>query len=64
VFCCIPGHTGLPGNEAADVAKVVAVHRTLISDGTVGSDIYSFLHHTCLSSWRDGIMLRKTNCAW
>jgi hypothetical protein len=38
---------------------------TLVSDGTLGSDVRTFLHRSILSSWQDEWeMLRETNCLW
>jgi len=54
VFCWVPGHPGLPYNEAADAAtKVTALHGNLISDGALSSDICTSLQHVVLSSCQD-----------
>jgi hypothetical protein len=44
----------LPGSEAADAAaKAAALHGTLGSGRTVGSDVRTLLHRAILSSWQD-----------
>jgi hypothetical protein len=51
LFCPVTGHTGLPGNEAADAAaKAAALHGNLVSDRALGSDVRTFLHRDVLSS--------------
>jgi hypothetical protein len=54
VFCRVPGHTGLPGNEVADAAaKEAALHVNMTSDRAVGNDVRIFLHRIVLSLWQD-----------
>jgi hypothetical protein len=54
VFCYVRGHTSLLSDEAADAAtEATTLHRTLISDRAVSSDIHIFLLCSVLSLWTD-----------
>jgi hypothetical protein len=39
VFCCMPGHTSLPGNEPAEEVTLLM---NLTSDQALGGDVHAF----------------------
>ena len=53
VFCWVPGHVGISGNELADGAAKAATRRTDINIAAVPApDTQTFLRHSILNAWQ------------
>jgi hypothetical protein len=49
VCCSVPGHCGLPGNEAANAA---VMHGPRVTDRALGTERFTCPRHSILSSWQ------------